>query len=167
MDEVHTLQALLNPEAGEKNYFDFEADFMEDDVRCIPMIVRFKLDAVGIKLKLAEWCKFSVEERAFLAMIPVDDAIETEAYHKLLSNLVWKHTGNSPSVLAIDTAPAWANPDTIPEILQAKAKEIDHPISLAQWQSLSNLRRFTLLKLCRPGHENRNFPKAMQEFGLM
>jgi hypothetical protein len=166
MDEPLTLQTLLNPDTGAKNYFDFEADFMEDNVRCIPMIVRFKLDAVGIKLKLAEWSRFSVEERAFLAMIPVDDAIETEAYHQVLSKLIWKHTGNSPTALAVDTAPAWNKLDIIPEMLQAKAKELDHPINIAQWQDLSNLQRFALLKLCRPGHENRNFPKAMCEFGL-
>ena len=46
--------------------FDFETDFMENNIRCIPMIVRFKLDAIGIKLKLAEWSRFTVEERTRL-----------------------------------------------------------------------------------------------------
>jgi len=31
-------------------YFKFEEDFIEEDVRCIPMIVRFKMDLAGIKL---------------------------------------------------------------------------------------------------------------------
>ena len=44
-------------------YFNFEEDFVENNVRCIPMIVRFKLDACGIKLKLSEWSKMVIEER--------------------------------------------------------------------------------------------------------
>ena len=32
---------------------------MENNMRCIPMIIRFKMDMAGIKLKLSEWKKFS------------------------------------------------------------------------------------------------------------
>jgi hypothetical protein len=39
-------------------------------------------------------------------------------------------------------------------------------ISLTQWRGLTVLQRFALLKLTRPGHENKNFSKAMKEFGL-
>ena len=39
-------------------YFDFEEDFVEKNIRCIPMIVRFKMDEAGIKLKLSEWSRF-------------------------------------------------------------------------------------------------------------
>ena len=43
-------------------YFYFEEDFVVDNVRCIPMIIRFKMDAAGIKLRLSEWSRFSVDE---------------------------------------------------------------------------------------------------------
>ncbi len=33
-------------------YFHFEEEFMENNMRCIPMIIRFKMDMAGIKLKL-------------------------------------------------------------------------------------------------------------------
>jgi hypothetical protein len=55
----------------------------------------------------------------------------------------------------------------IPAILQEKAKEFIKEISITQWQSLTCLQRFALIKLSRPGHENRNFPIALKEFGLM
>lgn len=165
-DEVYTLRTLLNTDTGKKNYFDFEADFIEENVRCIPMIVRFKMDLAGIKLKLAEWSRFNLEERAFLAMVPVNDAAEVEAYHQFLSGLIKKHTGGNPVLLPIDSTPAWSVLGIVPEMLQAKANELDRRISLEEWQNLSDLQRFALLKLCRPGHENRNFPKAMREFGL-
>jgi len=166
IDEVQSLKTLLNPATGEKNYFDFEADFVEDNVRCIPMIVRFKLDAVGIKLKLAEWSRFSIEERTFLAIVPVTDAAELAAYKIFLTGLIKKRTDAAPTEIKIDEQPAWNSSAVIPEALQEKAKETGVVISLAQWQRLSKLQRFALLKLCRPGHENKNFPKAMEEFGL-
>ena len=51
-------------------YFNFEEDFVEKNIRCIPMIVRFKMDKAGIKLKLAEWSKFNAGERIELAVKP-------------------------------------------------------------------------------------------------
>ena len=60
-------------------YFDFEEDFVEKNIRCIPMIVRFKMDKAGIKLKLTEWSKFSVEERIELSKRPCDSEEESKA----------------------------------------------------------------------------------------
>jgi hypothetical protein len=51
-------------------------------------------------------------------------------------------------------------------MLIEKAKEFDLIITTGKWKNLTNLQRYTLLKLCRPGHENKNFPKAVKEFGL-
>ncbi len=48
-------------------YFRFEEDFVEDGVCRIPMTVRFKLDACGIKLKLEHWTRFTPKERGRLA----------------------------------------------------------------------------------------------------
>jgi len=70
-------------------------------------------------------------------------------------------------LLAIDLHPAWDNLRQIPPLLEEKSKEINLCILLNQWQNLSPIQRFALLKLCRPGHENENFPKAAAEFGLL
>jgi hypothetical protein len=51
--------------------------------------------------------------------------------------------------------------------LHQKAMELHQTISTEQWTGLTTLQRFALLKLCREGHENRNFPIALKEFGLM
>lgn len=148
-------------------YFDFEEDFVEENVRCIPMIVRFKMDAAGIKLKLAEWSKFGVEERIALAVNPAATNAEAQQYHDYLAALIKKYTDAAATAMTVDTRPAWSVLDAIPVMLQDKAAEMGWHISIAQWQQLSNLQRFALLKLCRPGHENKNFPKAMKEFGLI
>ncbi len=148
-------------------YFNFEEDFMEDNVRCIPMVVRFKMDAAGVKLKLSEWSKFHPEERVKLALLPTHHPAAIATYHEYLIGLIARYTGNRATKLAVDPQPAWANLHQIPEMLKEKSNEITLNLSLYQWKSLTDIQRFALLKLCRPGHENKNFPKAVKEFGLL
>lgn len=148
-------------------YFKFEEDFIEENVRCIPMVVRFKMDAAGIKLKLAEWSKFHPSERIQLALLPVSTQEQTDQYHQFLIGLITKYTGNPATILAIEPLPDWGNIDQIPAMLKEKLTESQLHLSISQWQKLTNIQRFVLLKLCRPGHENKNFPKAMAEFGLL
>ncbi|NJO25815.1 MAG: nitrate reductase maturation protein NarM [Bacteroidia bacterium] len=152
---------------AEGSFFLFEEDFVEENVRCIPMIVRFKLDACGIKLKLAEWSKFKPEEKEQLAAQSCGTKEETATYKKYLQELILGRTGNKATELATDEHPAWAEADRLTPELDNKAKESGWEISIEQWKSLTSLQRFALLKLCRPGHENKNFPKAMKEFNLI
>ncbi len=139
---------------------------MEDGIRCIPMIVRFKLDLAGIKLKLAEWCRFSVDERATLTGLPCRNATQIEQYRELLISLVRKQSGGDPVSIPVDTAPAWENTTLVDPALNDHAGTHNRYISLQQWRNLTNLQRFALLKLFKPGHENKNFIKAMDEFAL-
>ena len=148
-------------------YFKFEEDFMEENVRCIPMVVRFKMDLAGIKLKLGEWGRFRTAERIELALLPVTNPQETEHYRNYLSSLVVNHTQKTATPLSIDQNPEWKNRVQIPLMIIEKSIEFGLNISIYQWQSLTDIQRFALLKLCRPGHENKNFPIAAVEFGLM
>jgi hypothetical protein len=147
-------------------YFKFEEDFVEDNVRCIPMIVRFKLDACGIKLKLAEWCKMSTDQRMLLADLPCETPIEVAAYGENLRQLIISITNQNPTDLKVDHNPQWAQLSEIPSILIEKVKEFNLSLSLVQWKGLDTLQRFALLKLSSASHENKNFPKAMREFDL-
>lgn len=148
-------------------YFQFEDDFMEDNIRCIPMIVRFKLDACGIKLKLKEWSKMTIEERAKLANLSIDSENQLNAYRNYLEDLIAYQTGQRPSYLLPDQLNSdWSQTDQIPSRLSNKLLEVNMSLSISQWRNLSVLQRYALLKLTRPGHENKNFPKAMKEFGL-
>ena len=148
-------------------YFLFEEDFVDENVRCIPMIVRFKMDAVGIKLKLAEWSKFRIDERMALAVMPCETINEIGKYHVYLDTLVQRHTGKPSTKMEVDINPLWADLTAVPETLLQKAAEYNCNISVGQWKNLTALQRFALLKLQRPGHENKNFPIAMREFKLM
>lgn len=162
-----TLKKIAYPVISEAIYFQFEEEFMDDNIRCIPMIVRFKLDTAGIKLKLAEWSKFDVESRNLLAVMDCAKAAEIKLYRNFLQKLVLQTTGNEATDLAIEKSPRWANLQQVDESLQLKAQEHGWNIPLLQWRSLSHLQRFALLKLYRPGHESKNFPHAMKEFNLI
>jgi len=61
---IHNI--IMKPGNNQAIYFQFEKDFVEDGIRCIPMMVRFKLDACGIKLRLKEWSKFSPDKKNIL-----------------------------------------------------------------------------------------------------
>ena len=92
---------------------------------------------------------------------------EAKLYYSYLAGLIKKYTGKEPTGLAIDQHPGWDDKEKVPDLLQEKLKEYGWAISIAQWDGLTNLQRFALLKLCKPGHENKNFSKAMDEFSLL
>lgn len=148
-------------------YFDFEEDFIEKNMRCIPMIVRLKMDKAGIKLKLAEWAKFSVNDRIELAQRDCASKTEIDSYFNYTVGLIHRYTGRHATFLVIDERPMWAQQEVIPAMLLQHLAEYGWNMSLEQWSRLTQLQRFALLKLCRPGHENKNFPKAIKEFGLI
>ena len=148
-------------------YFNFEEDFVEKNMRCIPMIVRLKMDKAGIKLRLDEWSRFNVHERVELATKTCDGDKDVVEYAEYTRALIKEHTGRAATPLAIDSAPAWSDKNKMPSQLLEKLSEEGVQASIVQWQNLTDLQRFALLKLCRPGHENRNFPKALKEFGWL
>lgn len=145
-------------------YFKFEKDFAGANVRCIPMIVRFKLDACGIKLKLAEWNRMTPEEREHFATAACQTPEDAIRYKEDLRQLIYKRTGNSVTEISIERNPAWSRTDEIPYSIREKLAGSAWSLSLQQWQEFTDLQRFALVKLSYPGHENKNFPKAMAEF---
>lgn len=148
-------------------YFKFEEDFIEDNVRCIPMIVRFKLDACGIKLKLGEWSKMIVMERVNLAEYPCYTNEEVMAYRKYVQQIVQLRANQDATALQIEKNPAWATITELPALLLEKLREFNLSISLSQWKSLNTLQRFSLQKLSSASHESKNFLKALKEFNLV
>jgi hypothetical protein len=171
MTKTNLAMALKSPKGDlgvvvKVKYFKFEEDFVEDNVRCIPMIVRFKLDACGIKLKLTEWCKMSTEHRMCLADLPCESIVEVAAYREYLCQLIKSITNQNATDLKIDQNPPWAQLGEIPAILIEKVRELNLSLSLAQWKGLDSLQRFALLKLSAASHESKNFPKALKEFNL-
>ncbi|MBD2676142.1 MULTISPECIES: nitrate reductase associated protein [Nostoc] len=148
------------------DFFEFEADFV-DSLRCIPMQVRCKLDTCGIKLKLSDWNQMTTAERQALVELPCTTETEIQSYRKYIEQLILQRTGIVVGKLPIEAHPAWLDSDTIPPTVQEKAQEIGVVLTQQQWAYLTPLQRFALIKLSRPGHENKNFSRAIAEFHLL
>ncbi len=148
------------------DFFKFEADFV-DSLRCIPMQVRYKLDNCGVKLKLSHWHQFTEQEHQALVEMPCTSNQECQKYREYLQNLIIEKTGTAASELPVEDNPAWMNDKEIPETIQTKAAESNVNIAVEEWEKLTPLQRFALIKLSRSSHENKNFYPAVQEFGLV
>lgn len=151
----------------EQGVFAFEADFAHD-LRCIPMVVRFKLDRCGVKLSLRQWSKMGMSNRASLLARRCDAGTEIEAYRIAVVHLATTHCPEAIKWLPLDPEPAWANPSRVPDdVIRQAADSGVAPPSPQCWSKLSNLQRFALLKLARSDHDNHNFVPAMHEMRII
>jgi hypothetical protein len=99
------------------------------------MIVRLKLDTIGIKLPLKAWSRFSKSERNQLALDPCETETENLEYKDLVLELAKNHSIEDLGNLRTLGNPGWDNPDCIPESLLKKFRSSDK-ISISQWSRL-------------------------------
>lgn len=62
---------------------------------------------------------------------------------------------------------AWQQGEQVPDVLAAACRQLELPLRAGAWAELEELQRFALVKLSHPGHEHRNLPRALQEFGAV
>ncbi|MDJ1173249.1 nitrate reductase associated protein [Roseofilum capinflatum] len=148
------------------SFFKFETDFVQD-LRCIPMQVRMKLDSCGVKLKLTHWYQLTLEEREGLMAAPCETLEEQQAYRQGLRELIFAKTGNFPKDLDIEPDPPWMDATAIARTVLEKAESVGVDLTLEQWARLTPAQRFALIKLSRPSHENHNFVPALREFQIV
>jgi hypothetical protein len=148
--------------------FEFESDFVQT-LRCIPMSVRFKLDACGIKLTLRQWSRLSLQERHDLRLAPCRSAAEVQAYREALIDLIARRANDLAKALPEPADLAWQDRARLPDSVSAFARTVgvDTVLDLTAWANLTALQRFILIKLSRDNHDNVNFVPALREFGLL
>jgi hypothetical protein len=153
-----------------RDLFDFEQDGRYP-LRRIPMIMRFKLDACGIKLPLIAWAQLSREQREALVDAPCSSSEEQQQYRAQLAQMLEAHADNPDAAVefvAVEDAPLWRDMSAVPSQIVEQLTQLALPVpTLEQWRALNDLQRFALLKLTRNGHKNANLPAALREFGLI
>ncbi len=145
--------------------FAFEADFTAD-LRCIPMAVRRKLDLAGIKLRLTHWNGLSEAERQRL-LVWSDDPAALDAMGQWLLERTAAMAEGQAKRLKPAVAEPWQQASELPETLAASCLQLGLTPPEQAWSRLDELERFALVKLSHPGHEHRNLPRALAEFGLL
>lgn len=147
--------------------FAFEADFVAG-LRCIPMAVRMKLDRGGVKLTLRQWSRFTLDDRRVLLDLPCRTPHEVGIYRAKLVWLVALRSGEEAKALAEAPVALWEAAGDAPAVVTDYARSVGvAPPTPQAWTALTELQRFTLVKLTRDNHDNVNFVPAMREFGLL
>jgi len=145
--------------------FAFEADFV-NDLRCLPMAVRRKLDLAGVKLKLVHWHGLEPAEREELLAWPDDATAIAELRRWLVERSVALPEGPARTMAPATSAP-WQQAGPPPAELLASCEQLGLTLPSQVWDQLEELQRFALVKLSHPGHEHRNLPRALLEFRLL
>lgn len=130
------------------------------------MAVRRKLDLAGIKLKLQHWSELGEAERAEL-LAWADDPVAIEALRQHLQARTNALSAGQAKDLPRADAEPWQQADQLPEVLAASCAQLNLELRCGGWAELNELQRFALVKLSHPGHEHRNLPRALAEFGLL
>jgi hypothetical protein len=150
--------------ASHNHCFAFEADFTSD-LRCIPMAVRRKLDLAGVKLKLVHWHGLEPQERQRLLAWADDPSAIADLRVWLLERSCALPEGPAKP-LEPARACDWQQSAQVPTVLRDSCQQLGLLLDATAWSGLSELQRFALVKLSHPGHEHRNLPRALAEFGL-
>ena len=78
--------------------FTFEAEIY-DSLNCLPLAARRKLDALGIKLHLAQWGQFGRGERLMICHAPTDSDDERSALRIFIEEVALARTGSPAKAL--------------------------------------------------------------------
>jgi hypothetical protein len=143
--------------------FEFERDLLPD-LKRIPMVVRYKLDLVGLKVSLTAWNRLSLGVRKqLITEWPVRTHAERAALKEWLINWL-RTTSTRPLREFVLQDPPWEDRHHLPEAIAAAAAACTPPLTLAEWSDLELLQRFALVKLARSPHERSRVPRALAEF---
>lgn len=135
--------------------------------RCLPMIVRLKLDRSGVKLSRRQWVQLSASDREEMAAAACDTVDEIDAYGAMVASLL-EVSGDVATRFQIDLDPPWEGGEGPPPDVDLAAREAGLPLPTSlDWARLSLLQRFVLLKLSADGCAHANLRAALREFGLM
>lgn len=152
-----------------RDLFAFEQDGRYP-LRRIPMIMRFKLDACGIRLPLIAWALLSREQRERLVDLPYASEHDRQQFQEEIVQMLAPHADNPDAAIElvpVDQQPIWRDLTLVPQQVCDQLEELTlPPLTVDQWRSLNELQRFALTKLTRSGHKNANLLPALREFGL-
>jgi hypothetical protein len=163
MNSAANTEGTGSPAA--RQVFGFEADFASD-LRCLPMAVRRKLDLAGVKLKLLQWSGLTSSERQRLLEWD-DGAAAIQALRGWLLERSATLPGGTVGSLEPARETAWHQGDAWPAAVRHSCEQLNLAVREEGWRELDELQRFALVKLSHPGHEHRNLPRALAEFGLL
>jgi hypothetical protein len=143
--------------------FGFE-DEIHQNLGCVPMAVRRKLDHVGIKIGLVQWQALGLGERLALCHLPVASEEECEALRIFTDEAVKAKSGGGVKALPPESRAAAEPPAHPPARLVEHARVLGFTLNQPVWDKLDADERYALIKLGDIPTPSHNLPAALAEF---
>jgi hypothetical protein len=143
--------------------FKFEAEIY-DSLSCLPMAARRKLDALGIKLHLAQWGQFGRGERLMICHAPTASDEERNALRTFIEEAALARTGSPATALPDEARVAADPPAHPPRQLVRHARVFGVELDDKVWAALDDEQRYALMKLGDAKRPSHNLAPALQEF---
>jgi len=143
--------------------FEFEADIYES-LNCLPMAARRKLDALGIKVHLAQWEQFGRGERLMICHAPADTEEERSALRTFIEEVAIARTGSPAQVLLEEVRQSASPPPHPPLSLVQNARAFGFELDGEAWATLDDDQRYALMKLGDVKKPSHNLKPALREF---
>jgi hypothetical protein len=143
--------------------FTFEAEIY-DSLNCLPLAARRKLDALGIKLHLAQWEQFGRGERLMICHAPTDSDEERSALRTFIEEVALARTGSPTKTLPDEACVSAYPPAHPPPLLVRHARAFGVELDDKAWAALDDDQRYALIKLGDTERPSHNLAPALQEF---
>lgn len=143
--------------------FQFEAEIYQS-LSCVPMQARRKLDAVGIKVGLAQWQQLGRGERLMICHAPANSPEECDALKLFIREATMARAGSPPKELSEEVRRGAMPPQAPPAQLIAHARELGTDLTQEKWNKLDDDERYALVKLGNVERPSHNLKSALAEF---
>lgn len=143
--------------------FKFEGEIPEE-LDCVPMAVRRKLDRVGIKLGLDDWKEMGRGERLALCHLPTNLEEECETMRVFIREAVQRRGAAEPRTLSEAERRSAEPPEAAPETLVERAQALGFALGEAEWDKFDSDQRYALMKLGAGESASHDLAAALTEF---
>src|SRR5262245_6278450 len=143
--------------------FQFEAEVYQS-LSCVPMQARRKLDAVGIKVHLAQWQQLGRGERLMICHAPAASPEERAALKLFIEEATMARAGSTPKELSEEVRRGATPPPAPPPRLIAHARDLGTDLTQDKWNKLDEDERYALVKLGDVERPSHNLKSALMEF---
>jgi len=124
--------------------YRYEAEFYPNLSRLL-LDLRRKLDVTGIKLRLQDWLKFSLEERSVLCHLPCENDEECQVFTNFLDFLSRKYCGAPIELIEPIDHALWGR-SALPQAVAEKSAALGRVVTLDQWRYWQSHDRYALYK---------------------
>jgi hypothetical protein len=148
------------------SFFGYEEEY-KDDLRFIPMRMRYRLDLAGLKIGLEAWQRLPLQDRLSLSAAPVATATEADGFRKRVNAALKACT----ALEAAETAPvdpaAWGNAVYAPESVRTACVAAGLRFDESAWKRMTDFQRYALLKLSASSRQPEAFARTWREIVSM